>query len=390
MRPLDLMHLALSTLHQQKVRTLLSLVGVTVGTFALALSLSVGRGVESAFVRQLRENDQLRTVYVSSSFEADSADVPAETLDVKGIMTPARRRRLRQAIISRWNREHFARPEALLTEMQMRDLRRIRHVRAIIPASRETGRAALDGRRQLAVMASADTGEAGLRQRIVAGQLYTSPSERSAVVHEHLVYAWGITDEADVGSVVGRTIQLSFASGRRSQYPVLSMLTGGKVKPDAPEHHVLERLVPRLWPLLGRGSLDHDERAVARLILQGLTPPDDPYQDPPITEALTIVGVVRGTTKDDPSGGVAATWVSRDADVLLPYATAEEYFFRAPGNAERGADAATLLVDSEEHVQAVAEEVRRRGFYEYSLVKVIDTFRQNVLLVTLALASSPR
>lgn len=176
------------------------------------------------------------SVYVSSSFEADSADVPGDTLHVKGIMTPARRTRLRQAIITRWNREHIARPRALLTETQMRDLGRIPHVTGFIPASRQTGKAALDDRRQPAAIASADTGEAGLRQRIVAGRLYTSPSERSAVVHEHLVYAWGITDEADVGSVIGRTIQLSFGSGRRSRYPVLSMLTGGMVKPDAPEH----------------------------------------------------------------------------------------------------------------------------------------------------------
>ena len=94
---------------------------------------SVGHGVESAFLRQLQENDQLRKVYVSSSFEADSADVPAETLHVKGIMTPARRTRLRPAIIARWNREHFARPRALLTDTQMRDLGRIPMCRGSFP-----------------------------------------------------------------------------------------------------------------------------------------------------------------------------------------------------------------------------------------------------------------
>ena len=55
MRWRDLLGLALSALYQQKVRTTLSLLGVTIGTLALALSLSVGQGVESAIVRQLEQ-----------------------------------------------------------------------------------------------------------------------------------------------------------------------------------------------------------------------------------------------------------------------------------------------------------------------------------------------
>lgn len=98
------------------------------------------------------------------------------------------------------------------------------------------------------------------------------------------------------------------------------------------------------------------------------------------------MGVIRGPVKSDPSGGVAATWVSRQADVLLPYAAAQEYLFRAPWNAEQGAEAATLRVDDEKEVKAVVDEVKRRGYYQYSLVKVIDQFRRNVLLITLALA----
>ena len=191
-------------------------------------------------------------------------------------------------------------------------------------------------------MASADTGEIGVRKRIVAGRLYASSSERAVVVHEYLVYALGIANEADVGSVVGRTLRLEYGSGRRSRYPVLSLLTNGRILPEAPEHLVLERLVSRVWPHLGASGLDDDERAVAKLLLQSLSPPDDPYQDPPITEDLTIVGVIRGVEKGDPSDNSAASWLTRNADVLLPTATAQEYFFRAPWNADQGAQWATL------------------------------------------------
>ncbi len=385
-RTADLVVLAVSALRQQMVRTLLSLLGVAIGTYSLALSLSVGHGVESAFIRQLRENDQLRKIYVSASFQADTGDVPKDTLDVKGTMSAARRARLREAIVARWNREHFTTPSAVLTAKQMASLGRIPHVRDVIPAFRQSGRAILQGTPKPVIMATADTGEPGLRGRIVAGRLYSSPSERTVVVHEYLLYIMGLRNEVDVSSAIGRTIRLEYGTGRRSRYPVLSMLTAGRVKPDAPEHLALERLVSRLWPMLGHASLDSGERAVGKLVLQSLTPPDDPYQDPPVAEEFTIIGVMRGTTKSDPSSGVEAAWVSRQADILIPYATAQEYFFRAPWNADQGAEAATLRVDNEESVKAVADAVRHRGFYEYSLVAVIDRFRENVLLVTLALA----
>lgn len=240
MRAADVVTLAFSALWQQRVRTLLSLLGVTVGTFSLALSLAVGRGVESAFLRQLRENDELRKIYVSRSFEADSADVPRDTLVIRGVMSEGRRTRLREAVVTRWNREHYTKPRAVLTAPQLANLAAIPHVRDVIPAFQERGRALLNGTARPVMMATADTSEPGLRNRVIAGRLYVSPSERSVVVHEHLVYSWGITNEADVPSVIGRTIRLEYGSGRRARYPVLSMLTGGKVKPDAPEHLVLD------------------------------------------------------------------------------------------------------------------------------------------------------
>ena len=108
MRWADLLHIALSALYQQRVRTILSVLGVTIGTLALALSLSVGQGVEGAILRQLRRNDQLRKIDVRSGYEVKEKDVPADVLKVEGAMSNAKRERLRRAILHRWSREHGA------------------------------------------------------------------------------------------------------------------------------------------------------------------------------------------------------------------------------------------------------------------------------------------
>ena len=49
-------------MRQQKVRTALTLIGVVVGTFALVLSLAVGRGVDRAIVNLFHEDDRLRKI----------------------------------------------------------------------------------------------------------------------------------------------------------------------------------------------------------------------------------------------------------------------------------------------------------------------------------------
>src|SRR5208282_5235518 len=57
-RPADLLGLSASALRQQKVRTLLTLAGVVIGTFTLVVSLAVGRGVDRAIVSLFHEDDR--------------------------------------------------------------------------------------------------------------------------------------------------------------------------------------------------------------------------------------------------------------------------------------------------------------------------------------------
>ncbi len=99
-RAADLWGLAFSAMGQQKVRTALTLIGVVVGTFALALSLAVGRGVDRAIVNLFRENDRLRKVVVNSNYTQSIEDMPADRLQPKGRMSDAKRARIRKA---RWS-----------------------------------------------------------------------------------------------------------------------------------------------------------------------------------------------------------------------------------------------------------------------------------------------
>src|SRR4051794_4777814 len=89
-RAADLWGLAFAAMRQQKVRTTLTLVGVVVGTFALVLSLAVGRGVDRAIVNLFHDDDRLRKVQVMANYEQSAEDVPADRREPKGPMSDAK------------------------------------------------------------------------------------------------------------------------------------------------------------------------------------------------------------------------------------------------------------------------------------------------------------
>src|SRR5581483_557550 len=104
MRLSDRLGLAFGALGQQKTRTALTVLGVTIGTFALVLSLSVGRGVDLAIVGLFHDTEYLRMVAVYEVQETVAEDVPESEKTIEGAMSDAKRERLRQELVKRWGR----------------------------------------------------------------------------------------------------------------------------------------------------------------------------------------------------------------------------------------------------------------------------------------------
>ena len=75
---------------------------MTVGSFVLLLSLSIGVGVREAVSKQIRRHDELRKIE-SARVTARSRNTSRQAkLIVKGEMSDAKRRRLRERLVQRW------------------------------------------------------------------------------------------------------------------------------------------------------------------------------------------------------------------------------------------------------------------------------------------------
>src|SRR5262245_46571844 len=228
--------------------------GVVIGTFTLAVSLSLGRGFQDEIVRQLGGGPQLRQVMVWPGSGAKESDIPKEVLEVKGEMSEAKRKRLRKAVIQRWPRPG---PVVRLAPARVQALAGLPHVEAVEPIIQEKCQAYLGGRTQTIHVFAASSDSEHFRNRIVAGEYLPSGGGLNVVVGEYLLYQWGLTSDEQLRGVLGKKLRLEYRPRRRAPVVLLRLL---RANLDPEEGQALEQALQRLPENLKTTSLPPRER----------------------------------------------------------------------------------------------------------------------------------
>src|SRR5262249_19571576 len=192
-----------------------------------------GRGVEGVVGGEFRRYDHLREVQVNSSFAARESQIPPEDLAVQGIMSDAKRERIRRAMVRWWSRKNIVRPTVPLTAERLRAIAAPDHVQAVVPFIIQGRRAFLGEHSHEITSSAAGPHNRHAQARLVAGEFFRTDHERSAVVHEYLLYLWGITSEEDVQRVIGQKLRVEFHLGLRPPALLLFLLGGGRAELSA-------------------------------------------------------------------------------------------------------------------------------------------------------------
>jgi putative ABC transport system permease protein len=388
MRAADILGIAVSALGRQKARTALTLSGVVIGTFLLAVNLSLGRGTQAEILRQLRRGQQLRQVLVWPRSEARESDIPPEELEVKGPMSDAKRARLRQAIIRRWQfRGGQPRPRALLTRERLRALSELPHVESVVPP-KQPCRVALGGKSRDTLCLAATADNEPFRDRIVAGSYLPSDSCNTAVVGEYLLYLWGITADDEVERVVGKRLRVECRPGGNAPTALLTLMGfGGKAEMTPEESRAVEKALKRLPAAVDKLGLSAGDAGALRRLFGRLAPETAAPGEPAPAEEFTVAGVFRELTEEELKETTPLGWgvnsLSRNVDVWLPVKTAEELFLRVPANAEDGFPAVVVTVDDEDNVKQVTERIRALELEEFAPQNFIEQVRSNLILTTI-------
>ena len=384
-RTADIVGLSFSALGQQKVRTILTITGVVIGTFALVLSLAVGRGVDHAIVSVFHENSRLRKISVNEKYEMTAEEVPASEREPKGAMSDAKRKRIAKALVRLWGRNHIRKQRNRLNTEALKKLSAIEHVERIEPETWLDGNANYKGKSEETQAVSLPDGAASLQPRLLAGRLFTGEDTEAAIVHEFLLYRLGLTGDDAAAEALGRTIQFKYTAVQNEQLDLVRIMSFGSARMSEKETQTLKSALKRLSFLVRLMPIPSEEREALRRVFERLTTTTT-TKAKTYSQDFTIVGVIREQEDGDEKGGPFGNWSLQDAGICLPTKTAAAFYLRAPEYVEAGFGSVTVTVDQEEHVKEVEKSIGALGFNKFSLVEFIDTVRLNVLMITFATA----
>src|SRR5262249_39434045 len=156
-----------------------------------------------------RKYGRLRNISVFPGFQPLEKVIPAADLEVKGSMSAAKRERIRQGLIRHWPRSHpRLSPAAMLTNDRLKEIASFEHVADVFPAMHEACRVVFPSvtsggsrRQEQDILVSApDPSEDKFNNRIIVGSPLPA-SGNYVLVHEFLLYSWGIVSEEDVEAV---------------------------------------------------------------------------------------------------------------------------------------------------------------------------------------------
>jgi putative ABC transport system permease protein len=387
LRTADLLSFGLAALWRQKLRTILTLLGVVIGTATLVISVSVGLGVRAAIDEQFQKEDSLRQISVfpnNDSVDENYEGVPPSILNIPGEMSEEKRERIRKLEVERWKRRQ-PRPPKPMTREKVEELRLLPHVVDVIPQLEETGRAFLGDVSLQASLYGVPYDYRRFKHRLVMGDSFSAAGARECIVHEILLYRLGIRDDADVAAAIGSTIRIEITNASRAPLRLLSLFDADLSKVSPRELEVLEKAWKLLPNSLESLPLSAEERKILIAALRRKKPGDKKQEEKIVSEVFTIVGVVRAPVKSDPPGQGFLDGPIGAAEVILPTQVADAFLMKLPRWQEGGYNRVRVIVDHEDNLESVVDDVKRLGLQEFSMGVYAQQIRKNVLLIGLTM-----
>jgi len=377
--------MALLMIRQQKTRTVLSLIGVVIGSLLLLFSLASRRGVQDAVARVFSMSKEMRQIQVWSRWGVDREDIPEEELKVDGEMDEAMRSRIREMLVRRWQNEHGG-ERVGLTRERIERIEAIEHVESVHPDAEVwvelmQGENELQGR-GMAVAA----GDEVLSERILAGKAFESDSDETILLSEFVAWSWGCISPSQMRKLVGTKVRIEYRHGEATIAHSLAYRSGGEIDFSEEEISALNSALDGLPAIIDQLPLPEPERAALKKAFPPSSADRDQATEPTeriISQEFTVAGIFRGPTKDETEQGVRLGRGAGFAEFLLPMKTAVQFALRIPYTGKTGFHGGTVMVAHQSHLKTVSEQIREMGFYERSLIETVEYIQSQVREVTL-------
>lgn len=354
--------LAFEGLLRKKGRNLLTMSGVLIGVFALTMIISLGEGLAHAVTDTVSGSDNLRQIGLTGGFGIELSNDPADVV-IEGEMEEDRRERLRRAAINRRQiRQWSGRRVNQIDDATIDQLSKLEHVESIQPVIVERYEVTVG---EFDTPASLSYGVDVSRQRysdrVIAGSYFSGESANEVLLHEYMLYKWGLLTPADYEQVIGQTITLKTIINENEDALAAApeqfkQFTEGMTDE---ERKAFQTLLPKLMEAFGQMSAER--KAVER--------------------EFKVVGVLRESVPGDVFN-VIEDGNAVQADIFLPQAAAKSLFLESVINRELGYPRALVLVDDPEHAPEVEQALRDKGYTAFSVASVLEQVETMLTVIT--------
>ena len=280
MNPIQFLKFALGGLWRQKVRTALTLVGVTVGTCALAFSLALGLGLRAFIDKEFKGRDDFWRVLVRvDEPPPDENAIPERDkgkIAVTGEMSAGRRARLREALLDRYQATRPPTIPKLLTPDRIDAIAHLPGVAEVRTFRTGDGRLWADSADKPASASVTSGPLEDLAPRLLTGRLPESPDADEVVISEFALYQLGMPDDADLHGVLGMRVRLDVGGVKNAQSATLARVLLGSRPPEEltrGQMQALEKLTAALPGKIDAFGLSVAEKLELAKLLE---PPAEP------------------------------------------------------------------------------------------------------------------
>ncbi|MCE9638408.1 MAG: ABC transporter permease [Planctomycetes bacterium] len=347
----DLLREASRALRASPSRTVLTALGIIVGTMALTLILSLSLGLARVIDDLVASDEQLRHVVVMPGFGRQASD-GRSTPTVAGEMDDLKRQRLQRTLLKRSRGgppfQMRSRVIDADTETWLRAMPGIEQSRAFLQERFEvslvpTGDAPAAATApddpsapkrppMIGLTLGAPAEHPYYPGRVIAGRWFKSDDEKGVVVHEILLWKMGLTSDDAQKALVGRTVHFV---ARKAAGGLAGMFFGGGAGPsNAPVAYELD---------------------------------------------LPILGVIRERFGEERATVIEEAWAMQ-ADMFVAQGFARELWDKQPG---RGGPQSMLLVARDlADVERIEKEIQERGLEVRTVREAVEGLKKGLSIVT--------
>lgn len=382
--------LAVQGLWRQKVRSLLTVLGIALGSLALVFSLSLTLGLRSFIAREFHSRAEFWRVLVHADpAEGDVAAAPAAVVAIRGQVSPERRERLQLALAERYFARHPRRGQRMLTADVLAELATWPDVEAVQAYRSAEARLTLPGGEAVAFGTLICGPLEELSARLLCGRL-PQPGAQEVVVSELMLYDLGRGSDADLPALLGCELQVVLGRVRQSPPLALARVLSGRLVGDELNRlqlEALEHLSEQLPQRLEHFSLTAAERAALQALLApSVVNASATDATTTVRSTLRICGVVRLLNREERKRrNPLDNWELARGDLFLAPDPGEKLLQALPWIREGDVGAALLRVRPGGDVLGVVQAVEAKHLRTISAAKWFASAQREVTLIATGL-----